>query len=152
MRSILNLPVRRVWIGTAVVFVVGVAVGMALTRSSEAAMQAPERLFSSEVGLMFNPIRPDRTADFEEVLGKLREALQQSENAVRKQQLNGWKVFKSTTPVQGNIMYIFSDGSGREGRQLRDLGDSERSVSNRGAGALREVQRGVQRRAEHHGA
>ena len=107
MRSILNLPIRRAWVGAAVVFVVGVAVGMALTLSSEAAMQDPERLFSSEAGLMFNPIRPDRTADFEEVLGKLREALQQSENTVRRQQLNGWKVFKSTTPVQGNVMYVF---------------------------------------------
>ena len=70
-------------------------------------MQTPERLFSSDAGLIFNPVRPDRTADFEEVLGKLREALQQSENAVRRQQLTGWKVFKSTMPVQGNIMYLF---------------------------------------------
>ena len=28
-------------------------------------------------------------------------------NPVRRQQLAGWKVFKSTEPVQGNIMYLF---------------------------------------------
>ena len=57
--------------------------------------------------MLFNPIRPDRTADFEGVLAKLKEALQNSDNPVRRQQLAGWKVFKSTEPVQGNIMYLF---------------------------------------------
>ncbi len=107
MRSILNLPVRRVWVGIAVVFVAGVVVGTALTLPSEAAAQAPERTFTSPAGLLFNPIRQDRTADFEEVLAKLKEALQNSDNPVRRQQLASWKVFKSTEPVQGNIMYLF---------------------------------------------
>ena len=107
MRSILNLPARRAWIGIAVVFVAGVVVGTALTLPSEAAVQAPERTFSSPAGLLFNPIRPDRAADFEEVLAKLKQALQNSDNPVRRQQLAGWKVLKSTEPVQGNIMYLF---------------------------------------------
>ncbi len=107
MRSILNLPARRAWIGIAVVFVAGVVVGTALTLPSEAAVQPPERTFSSPAGLLFNPIRPDRTRDFEQVLVKLREALQNSDDPVRRQQLAGWKVFKSTEPVQGNIMYLF---------------------------------------------
>ena len=107
MRSILNLPARRAWIGIAVVFVAGVVVGTALTLPSEAAVQAPERTFSSPAGLLFNPIRPDRTVDFEEVLAKLKQALQNSDNPVRRQQLAGWKVLKSTEPVQGNIMYLF---------------------------------------------
>ena len=107
MRSILNLPVRRVWIGWGVVFIAGVALGMALTLPSEAAMQAPERTFSGQAGLMFNPIRQDKATDFEQVLGRLKQALQESENPVRRQQLSGWRVFKSTEPVQGNIMYIF---------------------------------------------
>ena len=55
MRSILNLPARRAWIGIAVVFVAGVVVGTALTLPSEAAVQAPERTFSSPAGLLFNP-------------------------------------------------------------------------------------------------
>ena len=107
MRSILNLPARRAWIGIAVVFVAGVVIGTALTLPSEAAGQAPERTFSSPAGLMFNPIRPDRTADFEAVLIKVKEALQNSDDPVRRQQLVGWKVFKSIEPVQGNIMYLF---------------------------------------------
>ncbi len=107
MRSILNLPARRAWIGIAVVFVAGVVVGTALTLPSEAAVQAPERTFTSPAGLLFNPIRPDKTADFEAVLAKLKEALQNSDNPVRRQQLASWTVLKSTEPVQGNIMYLF---------------------------------------------
>ena len=107
MRSILNLPARRAWIGIAVVFVAGVVVGTALTLPSEAAVQAPERTFSSPAALQFNPIRLDRTAEFEGVLAKVKEALQNSDNPQRRQQLAGWKVFKSTEELQGNIMYLF---------------------------------------------
>ena len=107
MRSILNLPARRAWIGIAVVFVAGVVVGTALTLPSEAAVQVQERTFSSPAALVFNPIKPDRTADFEAVLAKLREALQNSDDPVRRQQLAGWKVLRATESLQGNIMYFF---------------------------------------------
>ena len=107
MRLIFNLPARRAWIGIAVVFVAGVVVGTALTLPSEAAAQVEERTFSSPAAVVFNPISPARTADFEEVLAKLKQALQTSENPVRQRQLAGWKVLKATEPVQGNIMYFF---------------------------------------------
>ena len=70
-------------------------------------MQVQERTFSSPAALVFNPIKPDRTADFEAVLAKLREALQNSDDPVRRQQLAGWKVLRATEPLQGNIMYFF---------------------------------------------
>jgi hypothetical protein len=52
-------------------------------------------------------IKPDKTADFEAVLNKLKEALAKSEKAERKQQAAGWKVFKSSQMAQGNAVYIF---------------------------------------------
>ena len=107
MRSILNLPARRAWIGIAVVFVAGVVVGTALNLPSEAAVQAPERTFESPAAVQFNYINPARAADFEGVLVKLREALQNSDDPVRRRQLAGWKVFKGVEPVQGNILYLF---------------------------------------------
>ena len=51
-------------------------------------------------------IKPDKTADFESVLAKYKEALEKSEKPARKQQLAGMKVFKSTQPAQGNAVYI----------------------------------------------
>lgn len=51
-------------------------------------------------------IKPDKTADFEMVLDKLREALARSENPVRRQQAAGWFVYKGAQAVQGNAVYI----------------------------------------------
>lgn len=52
-------------------------------------------------------IKPDKVADFEIVLTKLKEALQKNEKAERKQQAAGWKIFKSTQMAQGSAVYIF---------------------------------------------
>lgn len=51
-------------------------------------------------------IKPDKTADFELVLDKLREALLKSENPVRQKQAAGWFVYKGGQPIQGNTAYI----------------------------------------------
>ena len=51
-------------------------------------------------------IKPDKTADFEEVLTKLKEALAKSENPQRKEQAAGWNIFKTSQAVQGNTAYI----------------------------------------------
>jgi len=57
---------------------------------------------------MFNVIKADKTADFEMVIGKLKEAMAKSENPVRKQQAAGWRVFKQSEPLpNGNILYVF---------------------------------------------
>src|SRR5687767_1303024 len=74
-----------------------------------AAAQAPTtRLFAGDGGLVLNFIKPDKTADFEMVMGKLKEALQKSEKPERKQQAASWKVFKSPDPAAGgNVLYVF---------------------------------------------
>ena len=51
-------------------------------------------------------IKPDKTADFESVLAKYKEAMAKSDKPARKQQLDGMKVFKSTQAAQGNAVYI----------------------------------------------
>jgi hypothetical protein len=52
-------------------------------------------------------IKPDRTADFERVLAKFREALGKSSDPARRQQLAGWKVMRIKKPLpDGNIAYV----------------------------------------------
>lgn len=51
-------------------------------------------------------IKPDKTADFELVLRRLKEALEKSENSKRREQAAGWKVFKSSELAQGNAVYV----------------------------------------------
>jgi hypothetical protein len=66
------------------------------------------RTFASDAGMVLNFIKPDKTADFEAVVGKLKEALQKSAKPERKQQAASWKVFKSPDPAAGgNVLYVF---------------------------------------------
>jgi len=66
------------------------------------------RVFGSDAGVVLNFIKPDKTADFEAVVGRLREALQKSEKPERKRQAAGWKVFKALEPgANGSVLYMF---------------------------------------------
>ena len=74
-----------------------------------AAQAAPTaRTFASDGGMVLNFIKPDKTADFEAVMAKLKEALAKSAKPERKQQAASWKVFKSPDPAAGgNVLYVF---------------------------------------------
>jgi hypothetical protein len=76
---------------------------------AQQAQQAPTtRVFASDAGMVLNFIKPDKTADFEAVVVKLKEALQKSEKPERKEQAKSWKVFKSPDPAAGgNVLYVF---------------------------------------------
>ena len=63
-------------------------------RTARAAAPAA-RTFGSDAGIIINQIKPDQTADFELAIGKLKEALQKSQDPGRKQQAASWKVFKA---------------------------------------------------------
>jgi hypothetical protein len=74
-----------------------------------AAAAAPTaRTFAGDGGMVLNFIKPDKTADFEAVIAKLKDALHKSEKPERKQQAASWKVFKSPDPAAGgNVLYVF---------------------------------------------
>src|SRR3954469_9253971 len=92
--------------------VLGLVVGLSTTAviaqqaapAQQPAQQAPAqqaqaapttRLFANDGGMILNFIKPDKTADFEAVITKLKEALAKSEKPGRKEQAKSWKVFKS---------------------------------------------------------
>jgi hypothetical protein len=86
------------------------APGQAPAGQAPAAAQAAptKRVFASDAGMVLNFIKPDKTADFEAVMQKLKEALQKSDKPERKQQAASWKVFKSPDAAQGgNVLYVF---------------------------------------------
>jgi hypothetical protein len=85
------------------------AFAQAAPAPAPAAQAAPTaRVFASDAGMVLNFIKPDKTADFESVMGKLKEALQKSAKPERKQQASSWKVFKSPDPAAGgNVLYVF---------------------------------------------
>jgi hypothetical protein len=69
--------------------------------------QAPQKTtIEGDVALLNYAIRPDKTADYEQFLSKLKEALTKSTAPEAKQQLAAWKVVKMAKPLpDGNILY-----------------------------------------------
>ena len=101
---------RPRWIALGLVIgVLSTAMAQAQTPPAQQAQAAPAaRVFASDAGMVLNFIKPDKTADFEAVMAKLKEALQKSAKPERKQQAASWKVFKSPEPAQGgNVLYVF---------------------------------------------
>ena len=72
------------------------------------AQTAPQKtLFSGDVVIQAFAINPDKTADYEQVIAKLKDALTKSETPEAKEQLAGWKIIKNATPnPDGSIVYI----------------------------------------------
>lgn len=97
--------VRSGWI--AVALVVGVL--SATAPHAQDAAQAPKNpyMFSGDGAMTLNFIKADKTADFEMVISKLKEALQKSPNPTRKQQATGWKFFKAAEAgPNGSVLYV----------------------------------------------
>ena len=86
----------------------GFTLAGAAVASAQEAKPAPVMTLDSDAAVITILIKPDKTADFEAVIAKYKEALEKSENATRKQQLAGMKFFKSPTAMGGNTAYIFS--------------------------------------------
>ena len=67
-----------------------------------------DRIFTAEAGMVFHPIQPDKTEDFEMVLRRVRDALHESESALRRNQAENWKVYQAVEPgPQDSVLYIF---------------------------------------------
>jgi hypothetical protein len=107
--SVSATRVRAVACTLAAALTLSAAVASAQEAQPAAAPQTPPAVtFATPAGLLFHQIKADRTADFEWVMERLKEAMLKSENPVHKQQAAGFKVFKNpdALPQTGNIMYV----------------------------------------------
>jgi hypothetical protein len=63
--------------------------------------------FDGDTAILTVAIKPDKTADFEQIMKDVGAALMKSEKPERKQQAAGWKIVKSPTPMKdGNVVYM----------------------------------------------
>lgn len=66
------------------------------------------RKFTADAGIMFSAIKADKTADFELVMGRVKEALGKSQDPQRKQQALSWRVFKGLEAGPGGaVIYVW---------------------------------------------
>jgi len=62
--------------------------------------------FQGDGAVFLITVKPDKTADFEMVMGKVKEALAKSEKPERKQQAAGWKVFRAAEAPPNGVIYM----------------------------------------------
>jgi hypothetical protein len=77
------------------------------TAEPQAAGPPVPRTFTSDAGIIFSAIKPEKATDFEAVMARVKDALAKSSNPRRKQQAAAWRVFKSVEPGPGrSILYL----------------------------------------------
>ena len=74
---------------------------------ASAAHAKPKLTLAGDTALLTVAVRPEKAADFEQVMSKMRTALLQSEDSKRREQAAGWKVMKLDKPLpDGNLAYV----------------------------------------------
>ena len=108
-RMALGLVAGVLFAGTVQAAEPALAVQAAPAAQAEAPKASPFA-FPGDGAVFLITVKPDKTADFEMVMGKVKEALAKSEKPERKQQAAGWKVFRaSEAPPNGVIYMLITD-------------------------------------------
>ena len=81
--------------------------GCRWTGAGVAAARKADISAQGETALLTVAIRPDKAADFERVMGRMRDALANSTDPKRREQAAGWKVMKLEKLLpDGNVAYV----------------------------------------------
>ena len=80
----------------------------AFSQHAFAQQAAPQKFtIDGEVAVLMVSVKADKTADYEQVLAKLKDALSKSEAPEAKQQAAGWKIVKTAKPQpDGTHVYL----------------------------------------------
>ena len=66
------------------------------------------RTFTAPVGILFNTVRADKTADFERLVSSVRKTLESSTDPKLQAMAKGWRFHKAAEPGPGNsVLYVF---------------------------------------------
>jgi len=83
------------------------AVGAQSAPHPEPEPQAADYRFASGSGMLFFYVRPDRTAEFEQVVARMRDILDTTDDPVRREQAVTWRMFRSVETAREEAIYVF---------------------------------------------
>ena len=94
----------------ASVMAIGAVSALLMGGTAHAQTPAPTPyMFPGGAGLVLNFIKPDKAADWEGLLEKLKDALKASEKPERKAQAASWKIYKATEqPIKEAVLYLWA--------------------------------------------
>lgn len=100
------LRAMRVFVSGIMLATFTLAGAEAASAQEPAAPAKPVLTLDGDAAVITFLIKPDKTADFEGVVVKLKDALAKSDKAERKAQLAGLKFFKSPQQVNNSAVYV----------------------------------------------
>jgi len=62
---------------------------------------------SGEGGIFLNQIKPEKAADFEVLMQRVRDAMRNSAHQIRQQQEKTWSMYRAAEPFSGNTLFVF---------------------------------------------
>ncbi len=66
-----------------------------------------KQMYTGDIVVLAYAVNADKTADYDQVMAKVKDALMKSEKPEAKQQLAGWKVMRAAKPQpDGSILYV----------------------------------------------
>ena len=98
---------RSLWfVSVFAIALTAVLAGPAQAQAPAAPAAPAARTFNGDAGLVLIYVKPEKTADFETAMGRVKEALSKSDKPERKQQAASWRLFKASASPAGQI-YVF---------------------------------------------
>jgi hypothetical protein len=74
--------------------------------AAQPAPAAPKVPFTTPAGMLLVSIKSDKTADFEEMIGKLKAGFAKTTDEGLKKQGAGFKIYKASEANGGNVLYV----------------------------------------------
>src|SRR3982751_6012503 len=100
--------VSGVLLAAALLLLPAISTSGVFAQAAAAQQSAPNKTtYSGDAVIQAFSVNPDKVADYEKVIGQLKDALTKSTKPEAKQQAAGWKVYKNATPnPDGSIVYV----------------------------------------------
>ena len=109
MSSFLNRPMirQRLLMGSALVATLAIGIVLGMFVATDTVEAQPTTTFDGSAALMFHFVKPGATTDYEAVMQKLGEALNDAGNT---EQSSGWKVYRAGADFtgQGAVPYVWA--------------------------------------------
>ena len=98
---------RFAYVVIGVLLAIAAGSGLALAAAQSGGSEHQKLTFNGDTALWTVAVKPDKTADFEQIMQKMRTALMKSADPMRREQAAGWKVMRMTQPLSdGSIAYV----------------------------------------------
>ena len=125
--------------------IAAVILALAIAADWQPGVAAPALAIDGDAAIVTIFVRPEKAAEFDQLMARLKASLGASSNSVRRSQAAGWQVFKSIDRVQGNVVYLMRIDPAIRGQEYdlaKLIGESDPAAADGVTRSIRDAQAG----------